>query len=89
MKLTRTSSRVTVRFISSLTEIKVDHGHILDTRPPQSEISTLLDWSGTLFIYAATAIHYTSQGGLFYCKSRLSVTAKGDKITEKFTDINH
>ena len=61
----------------SLTEIKVEHGNTLDTWPPESEISTLLDRSGTLFIYAATAIRYISQGGTYY-KSRLSMMAKRD-----------
>ena len=59
----------------SLAKIKQDHGHTLDTWPPQSDISALLDRSGTLFIYAATAIHYISEGGPFY-KSRLSAVAK-------------
>jgi hypothetical protein len=61
----------------SLAEIKVDHGQTLDTWPPQSEISALLDRSGTLFIYAATAIRYISQGGPLY-KSRLSAMANRD-----------
>ena len=62
---------------TSLAEIKTDHGHTLDTWPPQSKISALLDRSGTLFIYAATAIHYISQGGPLY-KSRLSAMANRD-----------
>ena len=65
---------------ASLAEIKADHGHnldTLDTWPPQSEISALLDRSGTLFIYAATAIRYISQGGPLY-KSRLSAMANQD-----------
>jgi hypothetical protein len=62
---------------TSLVEIKVDHGHTLDTWPPQSDISALLDRSGTLFIYAATAIRYISQGGPLY-KSRLSAMANRD-----------
>ena len=62
---------------ASLAEIKVDHGDTLDTWPPQSEISALLDRSGTLFIYAATAVRYISQGGLLY-KSRLSAMANRD-----------
>ena len=61
----------------SLAEIKMDHGHTLDTWPPQYEISALLDRSGTLFIYAATAIRYISQGGSHY-KSRLSAMANQD-----------
>ena len=62
---------------TSLAEIKADHGHTLDTWPPQSEFSALLDRSETLFIYAATAIRYISQGGLLYYKSRLSAMTNG------------
>ena len=61
----------------SLAEIKVDNGHSLDTWPPQSEISALLDRSGTLFIYAATAIRYITQDALLY-RSRLSAMAHRD-----------
>ena len=61
----------------SLAEIKVDHGHTSDTWPSQSEISALLDHSGTQFIYAATAIRYISQGGPRY-KSHLSSMANRD-----------
>ena len=61
----------------SLAEIKADYGCTLDTWPPQSEISALLDCSGTLFIYAATAIRYISQDALLY-KSRLSAMAHQD-----------
>ena len=62
---------------TSLAEIKADHGSTLDTWPPQSEISALLDRSGALFIYAATAIRYISDGGQLY-KSRLSTIANRD-----------
>jgi hypothetical protein len=64
----------------SLAKIKTDQDHTLDTLdiwPPPSEISALLDRSGTLFIYAATAIRYISQGGPLY-KSRLSAMANRD-----------
>ena len=61
----------------SLAEIKAEHGHTLDTWPPPSEISALLDYSRTLFIYAATAIRYISQGGPHY-QSRLSAMANRD-----------
>jgi hypothetical protein len=61
----------------SLAEIKVEDGYISDAWPPQSEVSALLDRSGTLFIYAATAIRYISQGGSHY-KSRLSAMASRD-----------
>ena len=61
----------------SLAEIKAEHGDTLDTWPPQSEISALLDRSGILFIYASTAIRYISQGGAYY-KSRLSTMANRD-----------
>ena len=56
---------------ASLARIKENHGDTSDTWPPPSEISELLDRSGTLFIYAATAIRYISQGSPHY-KSRLS-----------------
>ena len=56
---------------TSLAEIKADHGDTLDTWPPQSEISSLLDRSGALFIYAATAIRYITEDGELY-ESRLS-----------------
>ena len=59
---------------TSLAKIKADHGHTLDTWPPHSEFSALLDRCETLFIYAATAIRYISQGGPLY-KSRLSAMA--------------
>ena len=62
---------------TSLAEIKADHGHTFEAWPPQSEITALLDRSGTLFIYAATAIRYISQGGPLY-KSRLSAMANRD-----------
>ena len=61
----------------SLAEIRADHDDPLNTWPPQSEISALLDRSGTLFIYAATAIRYISQDALLY-KSRLSAMANRD-----------
>ena len=66
----------------SLDKIKKEHGQTLDTWPPQSEISVLLDRSRTLFIYAATAIRYISQGGRFY-KSRLSAMANRDIKSSK------
>ena len=68
---------------TSLAEIKADRGDSLDKWPPRSEISALLDRSGTLFIYAATAIRYISQGGLLYYKSRLSAMASGVKSLSK------
>ena len=69
----------------SLTEIKVNHGHSLDTWPAQSEISALLNLTGTLFMYAAAAISYISQGGFRY-KYRLSAIVNGG---EEITDIIH
>ena len=62
---------------TSLADIKADHGHTLDTWPPPSEISALLDQSGALFIYAATAIRYITEGGQLY-KSRLSAMVNRD-----------
>ena len=61
----------------SLAEIKADYGNTFDAWPPQSETSALLDRSGTLFIYAATAIRYISQDAKLY-KSRLSAITKRD-----------
>jgi hypothetical protein len=56
---------------TSLAKIKENHGDTSDTWPQLFQISELLDRSGTLFIYAATAIRYISQGSPHY-KSRLS-----------------
>ena len=61
----------------SLAKVKADYGNTLDIWPPQSEISALVDRSGTLFIYAATAIRYISQDAKLY-KSRLSAMASRD-----------
>ena len=63
----------------SLAEIKADNGDTSESWPPPSEVSALLDRSesGTLFIYAATAIRYNSQEALLY-KSRLSALANQD-----------
>ena len=61
----------------SLAKINVDHGHTVDSWPPQSEFSAILDRSGTLFIYAATAIRYISEGVPFH-KSRLTTMATQD-----------
>ena len=61
----------------SLVEIKADYGNALDAWPPQSEISALVNRSGTLFIYAATAIRYISQDAKLY-RSRLSAMANRD-----------
>ena len=73
----------------SLAEIKVDvyHGHPLDTWPPESEISSLLDRSGRLFIYAATAIRYIAQGDQLY-KFRLTAMANQD-IKSSTSDIDN
>jgi len=60
----------------------------LDTWPLPSEISALVNHSGTLFIYAATAICYISQGGPLY-KSRHSVMANRDIKSVQITDIDH
>ena len=62
---------------TSLAEIKAYQSQTLDTWPLQSEISALLDRSGTLFIYVATAVRYISQGGPLY-KSCLSAMANRD-----------
>ena len=62
---------------TSLARINVDHGHTVDTWPTQEEFSALLDRSGTLFIYAATAIRYISEGVPFH-ESRLTTMANRD-----------
>jgi len=57
--------------------------------PSSSELSSLVARSGTLFIYAATAVRYITNGGKNY-KSRLSaMVIYGQKSINKFeTDIN-
>ena len=73
----------------SLAEIKVDvyHGHRLDTWPPESEISALLDRSGRLFIYAATAIRCIAQADQLY-KTRLTALAN-QEIKSSTSDLDN
>jgi len=52
---------------------------ILDAWPSPSELSNLVDHSGRLFIYAATAIRYIHDGRKLY-KSRLSIMANRDTM---------
>jgi len=53
---------------------------VLDAWPSPSELSNLVDHSGRLFIYAATAIRYIHDGRKLY-KSRLSIMANQDMKT--------
>jgi hypothetical protein len=53
---------------------------VLDAWPSPSELSNLVDHSGRLFIYAATAIRYIHDGRKLY-KSRLSFIANRDPMT--------
>jgi len=53
---------------------------VLDAWPAPSELSNLVDHSGRLFIYAATAIRYINDGGKLY-KSRLSIMVNRDPNT--------
>ena len=57
--------------------------------PSSSELSSLVERSGTLFIYAATAVRYITNGDENY-KSRLSaLVSHGQKSINKFeTDID-
>jgi hypothetical protein len=73
---------------TSLAEIKADYGHTLDTWPPQSEISALLNHCGAQFIYAESAIRYISQGGGVLYKSRLSALANQDITLSQLTSTH-
>jgi len=53
---------------------------VLDAWPSPSELSNLIDYSGRLFIYAATAIRYIHDGRKLY-KSRFSIMANRDTKT--------
>ena len=53
---------------------------ILDAWPSPSELFNLVNHSGRLFIYAATALHYIHDGRKLY-KSRLSIMANQDAET--------
>jgi nucleoside-triphosphatase THEP1 len=71
---------------TSLAHIKNDDS---EEWPLSSEVSGLVERSGTLFIYAATAVRYITNGGEDY-KSRLSaMVIHGQKSINKFeTDID-
>jgi nucleoside-triphosphatase THEP1 len=71
---------------TSLARIKDDDS---EEWPLSSELSGLVERSGTLFIYAATAVRYITNGGDDY-KSRLSaMVIHGQKSINKFeTDID-
>ncbi|KAJ7924599.1 hypothetical protein B0H13DRAFT_1601475, partial [Mycena leptocephala] len=63
---------------TSLQKIHGDnHGNkTTETWPPQSEVSTLVNQSGALFIYAATAIRYIAEGETLY-KARFAAITQG------------
>jgi len=66
----------------SLSDIKSQElDPVLDVWPSPLELSNLVNHSGRLFIYAATAIRYIHDGGKLY-KSRLSVMANQDTKTQ-------
>ena len=66
---------------TSLARIKDDDS---EEWPLSSELSGLVARSGTLFIYAATAVRYIANGGEYY-KSRLSaMVIHGQKSINKF-----
>ena len=71
----------------SLAHIKDDDS---EEWPPSSEVSGLVERSGKLFIYAATAVRYITNGGQEDYKSRLSaLVLHGQKSIDKFeTDID-
>jgi len=71
---------------TSLADIKDDDS---EEWPSPIELSGLVQRSGTLFIYAATAVRYIAQGREFY-KSRLSEMATQglESVTEFKTDID-
>ena len=60
---------------------------VLDAWPSPSELSNLVDHSGRLFIYAATAIRYIHDGGALY-KSRLSIMSNRDPKTQSKLQIS-
>ena len=66
---------------ASLACIKDDDS---DGWPLSSEVSRLVEHSGTLFIYAATAIRHITNGGEDY-RSRLStMVIQGQKLISMF-----
>jgi len=66
----------------SLSDIKTQGlDPVLNVWPSLSELSNLVNHSGRLFIYAATAIRYIHDGGKLY-KSRLSIMANQDTKTQ-------
>jgi len=72
---------------TSLPRIKKDDS---EEWPSSSELSGLVKRSGTLFIYAATAVRYITNGGKNYYQSRLSaIVNDGQKSINKFeTEID-
>ncbi|KAJ7745902.1 hypothetical protein DFH07DRAFT_942742 [Mycena maculata] len=55
--------------------------------PPKSELSKLVNQSGTLFIYAATAIRYIMDGGALY-KTRLADLTEDNSKRNQMDDID-
>ncbi|THU99441.1 mycorrhiza-induced WD40-repeat domain protein [Dendrothele bispora CBS 962.96] len=60
---------------------KHDDDEASDSWPPQDELSTLVDRSSTLFIYAATAVRYISDGRSLY-KSRLQILSTQGSVSK-------
>ncbi|THU84653.1 WD40 repeat-like protein [Dendrothele bispora CBS 962.96] len=58
-----------------------DDDETSDSWPPKDQLSTLVDHSSTLFIYAATAVRYISDGGYSY-KSRLQILSTQVSVSE-------
>ncbi|THU79191.1 WD40 repeat-like protein [Dendrothele bispora CBS 962.96] len=60
---------------------KRDDDEASNSWPPQDQLSTLVDRSGTLFIYAATAVRYISDGRRLY-KSRLETLSTQASVSD-------
>ncbi|THU79671.1 hypothetical protein K435DRAFT_810519 [Dendrothele bispora CBS 962.96] len=58
-----------------------DDDETSDSWPPKDQLSTLVDHSSTLFIYAATAVRYISDSGYSY-KSRLQILSTQVSVSE-------
>ncbi|KAF5351362.1 hypothetical protein D9758_008072 [Tetrapyrgos nigripes] len=67
--------------LAAIHERECDASDTSDSWPPQDQLSTLLNRSGTLFIYAATAIRYISDGDDLY-KDCLHTLATQGSIPE-------
>ncbi|THU83497.1 WD40 repeat-like protein [Dendrothele bispora CBS 962.96] len=75
------------RISETILELEVIHNRerdddeTSDSWPPKDQLSTLVDHSSTLFIYAATAVRYISDGGYSY-KSRLQILSTQVSVSE-------